>query len=485
MNTQKLYRFFFYLICLTLALMLTVGTANASPIQQTTTDFAAIDAYVKEQMEDLGIPGMALGIVQDGQIAHLQGFGVADSSGRAVTPQTPFYIGSVTKSFTALAVMQLVEEGKIDLDAPVQTYLPWFTLADKEASAKITVRHLLNQTSGMSEKDGNRFWADQQELEGAVRELNNIQLTHPVGTTYQYNNYNYIVAGLIVEVVSGQSYEDYVTEHLFEPLDMKHSYASRELALADGLSDGHNMMFGRAFKDERVRPPAALPSGFLIASVEDVSHFAIAQLNEGRYGDATILSPQGITEMHTPAVSKGGESYWAIGWDTVTIDERSIVYRLGDTGHFHADLFLLPDRDVGFSLLSNASGFEQTEQIDQIALGVLNMLNNKPAVPVFANFMNSFLYWFILLTPILQILGIILAWRKHQSIRGWGVFLTVILNLALFFLLLGFSQLIPFPLPSMLVMYPELGYGLVAVAVIGIGWCVIFTAMSLMGRRAK
>jgi CubicO group peptidase (beta-lactamase class C family) len=184
-NVFKEYRIFFVLVCLTLVLALTIGNVNASRAHQSETDFAAIDAYVTEQMNDLGIPGMALGIVQDGQIAHLQGFGVADSSGRAVTPQTPFYIGSVTKSFTALAVMQLVEAGKVDLDAPVQTYLPWFELADKEASAKITVRNLLNQVSGFSTKDGNRFLPSQQGLEETVRGLNIIQLTQPVGTLFQ------------------------------------------------------------------------------------------------------------------------------------------------------------------------------------------------------------------------------------------------------------------------------------------------------------
>ena len=122
----KGYRIFFALLGLTLMLAPAIGPASAGPTRQGKTDFAAIDAYITEQMKVLGIPGMALGVVQNGQVALLQGFGVADSSGRAVTPQTPFYIGSVTKSFTALAVMQLVEADKIDLDAPVQTYLPWF-----------------------------------------------------------------------------------------------------------------------------------------------------------------------------------------------------------------------------------------------------------------------------------------------------------------------------------------------------------------------
>ena len=116
--------------------------------------FTAIDAYIRRQMKDARIPGLALGIVHDGRPVHLRGFGRADDSGRAFTPQTPFFIGSNSKSFTALAVMQLAEAGKLDLDAPVRRYIPWFRVADPEASALITVRHLLNQTSGLTEGAG-------------------------------------------------------------------------------------------------------------------------------------------------------------------------------------------------------------------------------------------------------------------------------------------------------------------------------------------
>jgi len=108
MNAVKWHRVCLVLICLALLTMTSVGTVKADPALQGETDFAAIDAYVTEQMSNLRIPGMALGIVEGSQIAHLQGFGVADSTGRAVTPQTPFNLGSLTKSFTALAVMQLV-----------------------------------------------------------------------------------------------------------------------------------------------------------------------------------------------------------------------------------------------------------------------------------------------------------------------------------------------------------------------------------------
>ena len=485
MNTLKWYRRFFAPICLTLVLALNIGNVTASPALQGEPNFAAIDAYISTQQKDLGIPGMALGIVWDGQIAHLQGFGTADSSGRAVTPQTPFYLGSVTKSFTALAVMQLVEAGQVDLDAPVQTYLPWFELADKEASAKITVRNLLNQTSGISEKDGNRFWTSKQELEEKIRGLDTIQLTRPVGTTFQYSNLNYDIAGLIVEKISGQPYAEYISQHVFEPLDMRHSYASRAAALADGLAAGHHYMFGRVFGDEGAMPPAQLPSGFLIASAEDLTHYAMAQLNEGRYGEPSILSPQGIAELHAPAIlTKGGDPY-GMGWAISPWDGTSVVWHGGDSSRFLSQLYLLPERGSAIVLLSNASGYEQESQVHKMATGVLMMLYDKPSPgPVSLPFGTRFQYWALLLTPFLLIAGIVLVWRNRERGGIWLIILTAILNLAVVFAMFRLA-LNRITLPSMLVFHPELGYALIAIATIGIGWSVVYTAMSLRTRRSR
>ncbi|MGH9140335.1 MAG: serine hydrolase domain-containing protein [Thermoanaerobaculia bacterium] len=112
-------------------------------------NFSDIDRYVSQRMGSARIPGLAVAIVKGDRIVYLQGYGVADSSGRLVTAHTPFLIGSITKSFTALSTMQLVEAGKVDLDALVQRYVPWFRVADPQASARITVRHLLTMTSGL------------------------------------------------------------------------------------------------------------------------------------------------------------------------------------------------------------------------------------------------------------------------------------------------------------------------------------------------
>ena len=142
--------------------------ASAKPVTDSASYYDEIDAYVEQQMHRLKMPGVSLAIVEGDKIVHLRGFGQARPDGEAPTPQTPFFIGSLTKSFTALAVMQLVEAGKIDLDAPVQRYLPWFRVADPQASAQMTVRHLLNQTSGLPTSSGEIQLADFDNRPGAT-----------------------------------------------------------------------------------------------------------------------------------------------------------------------------------------------------------------------------------------------------------------------------------------------------------------------------
>ena len=149
LNTHR-----FVQVVIACILCLASSGALARPQAAASPEFAAIDAYVTARMEQLRIPGAAIGIVKDDQILYLRGFGIADPSGRPVTPRTPFRLASVSKTITALAIMQLVETGKIELDAPVQRYLPWFRVASGtsstvEGSVLITVRHLLYHTSGI------------------------------------------------------------------------------------------------------------------------------------------------------------------------------------------------------------------------------------------------------------------------------------------------------------------------------------------------
>src|SRR6266487_934513 len=232
-------------------------------------DIARIDAYISAQMQADHIPGVALGLVHNDQIVHVRGFGSADQGGRAVTPNTPFILASVSKSFTALATMQLVEAGKVALDAPVQRYLPWFRVADSVASARITVRHLLSQTSGLPASSCEPDPAT-MSLEQFVRGLGTVVLDRPVGSRYNYCNANYNVLGLIVQTVSGQPYGTYIEQHIFAPLQMHHSFALEQEARRDGLAQGHRWLFGVPAPFDYYEA-AAVPAGYLVSSAEDMT----------------------------------------------------------------------------------------------------------------------------------------------------------------------------------------------------------------------
>ncbi len=482
--------------------------AGQTGAERSGLDFAAIDAYVTEQMRDLKIPGVALGIVQGDRIVHVQGFGVADETGRPVTAQTPFRIGSITKSFTALAVMQLVETGNIELDAPVRRYLPWFRVSDERSSAQITVRHLLNQTSGLSTLSGNAYWDSQDGLEAIVRQLQTVELSQPVGAGFQYSNINYSIAGLIVETASGQPYADYMAQHIFSPLGMRHSHPAAAPAVADGLAMGHFYRMGRMVADAGPAPPAYLPAGFVSASVEDMSHYAIAHLNGGRYGNAVVLSVEGIAQLHHPAVPVEAmltgfkDTFYGMGWVIGPINDTPTIWHNGDTGRFHATLIMAPDRGLGVVLLANASGIEYLIAVDDMAKGVLSLLTGRPpsaSSPARTQF--RLIYWAILLMPVLLLIGIARGgqrWRRgdftalatqprtrRKQLRRilWMVIPNLVVAL---FLMFGVPRMTDLPLSAYQVLYPDAAYALIAGMAIGIVWSVVYTTMVLLaGRRSS
>lgn len=386
--------------------------------------YAEIDAYIEQQIHRLNIPGISLAIVEGDEIVHLRGFGHAHPGGEAPTPQTPFYIGSLTKSFTALAVMQLVEAGKVELDAPVQRYLPWFRVADAQASAQVTVRHLLNQTSGLPVSIGladlgnldNRLDATERQ----VRALSTLKLTRPVGARFEYTNTNYNVLGLIIEAASGETYPEYIRRHIFEPLDMRHSFTAKADAQRDGLATGHRYWFGQPFPTPDLSiPPGSLPSGQLIASAEDMAHYLLAHLNAGLFKDRNILSEAGIVELFRPAaeiIEMGLQiGYYGMGWINQEFHGTRIVSHSGIVPDFGAFMALVPGQKKGLVLLFNANHAMMKMTFDEVGLGAAQRLAGvPPSKQIFGA--APWVMRSMLLIPISQIAGVIATLRLLQ---GW------------------------------------------------------------------
>jgi CubicO group peptidase (beta-lactamase class C family) len=453
-------------------------------------DFAAIDRYVEKEMEATRLPGLALAIVKGDKIVHLKGFGEADSSGQKVTPQTPFVIGSTAKSFTALAIMQLVEEGKVDLDAPVQRSIPWFKLADEEASSRITVRHLLNQTSGLPAEIGTVYLLREdlspEALAKEVRALNNMELERPPGSSFEYNNMNYSVLGLIVQEVSGEPYEQYIEEHIFAPLKMENSFADYQEAKENGLAQGHRTWFGIPRPAEIFYNRAATPAGYLSSSAEDMAHYLIAQLNGGRYDGAQVLSPEGVDEMHQGAVSAnmmGERVSYGMGWGIRELNGVKTVSHSGGTLAYRADMILVPEGKWGVMVLENAANYTNGARAESIGEGVANLLVGRQPPPGASQMLIGL---FALVGVLgLQILGIVRSvvllrrWRARLDLRPqWKTRIALRVGLPLVLSLLwallslaGAPSVLQFPLKGLMLM--DFGQVLLFSGALALVWGIV------------
>ncbi len=481
-----------------LLLALPGAAAAAGPVRAAdgTPDFAAIDRYVKAEMDAQRIPGLALGIVQGGRIVHVQGFGTADPAGRAVTPQTPFFIGSVTKSFTALAIMQLREAGRVELDAPVQRYLPWWRVADADASARVTVRHLLYQVSGLSRATGRRYATSgvtaDSALEDRVRALGAAELTAPVGTTWQYSNANYWTLGMIVQAVSGQSYEAYVQQHIFDPLAMRNSFTSQSEAERHGLPTGHRYWFGHPVAVDLPYDRGGLGAGGLSASVEDMARYLSIYVNDGHYGATTLVSTDGAAELQRSGVPTGldGVSY-AMGWEVSRTNGIPTVSHDGSGFHSHANAIVIPDGKWGIVVMENAENspdeFFGSRRMTAIANGVTSLVTGggQPAPTTTSTSLRA-AYGVVLGVLALQIAAMAFSvrtlrrWRTAPQRRPTGVLrVGVRLGLPLllssvwvFIIVVGLPRTIGAPLPAVVMGLPDLGYLLVGSAALALGWGV-------------
>lgn len=328
---------------------------------------AFLDDFFAKAMEEYHIAGAAISVVKDGKLFFAKGYGYADLENKIpVDPeQTIFRIGSVGKVLTWTAVMQLVERGKLDLDADINTYLD-FHISDNYPKP-VTLRHLLTHTSGFEDRWFGSAVSDASDLlperEWLVSPM--WARVRPPGEAAGYSNYNAMLAGYIVAQVSGQTYEQYIQEHIFNPLGMAHSTARSQIPpdLHASASVGYTYADGvfQAFPDYTAQP-ALLPSGGHRVSVTDMARFMIAHLESGRYSDGSIPGARILEEstarqmqgtLYTPDPRLRGTTYGLFDWS-----EKG-QWTLGHSGYsppMHSELLLLPDQNLGVFVSYNSAG---------------------------------------------------------------------------------------------------------------------------------
>jgi len=333
--------------------------SNASAHALTAEDVAAyFDGMVPSEMERADIAGVVIVVVKDGQPLFERGYGLADvKAGRPVDPETTlFRPGSISKLFTWTAVMQLVEAGKIDLDADVNRYLD--VKVPPYDGKPITMRQLMTHSAGFADTSKDLFPPDLAHLKPLARmgEVPMPARIFPPGTTPAYSNYGASLAGYIVQRVSGERFEDYIARHIFAPLGMAHSTFEQPLpkAWSANMSKGYRTASGRPGPYELVQMP---PAGALATTGADLSRFMIAHLQDGEYQGQRILDAKTAQYMHSlqfqPAPGLPG---MALGFYQEPANGHRVIGHAGDTGLFHSDLHLYLDDHVGLYISLNSAG---------------------------------------------------------------------------------------------------------------------------------
>ncbi len=429
--------FIFICRCVSAAILLALSfpamlQADETKGQKNSVDiYKAVDAYLDRQLYRLNIPGTALAIVEGTEIAHFYNFGEAGPSGEKPALTTPFILGSLTKSITAMAIMQLAEAGKLTPDAPVQQYLPWFKTADAYASAKITVRHLLNHTSGLSMFSGMKHLAvfddSADACEQRIRELETFSPSRAPGEAFEYSDVNYNLLGLVIEAAGGERYDDYIEKHIFAPLGMVNSHTNQGDAVSDNMATGHTMRFGLTKPEPDLpRPTGSTPSGQLISSAGDMSRYMAAMLQGGAVNGTRVLSTESTAELVRPAVSAGSMGVdmgdYAMGWFIENGAGELRIWHDGMVPDFFSYMVLLPEQDRGLIFLVNANHMIVNYSLLDVSEAITDMLTNQPVETGDMGGVFRTLRLFLLLL-LLQIFGIVFTvsrvrrWRNNPERR--------------------------------------------------------------------
>lgn len=328
-----------------------------------------LDRYIADAREAWDVPGLAVAIVHDGKVVLAEGYGVRSlDAGGDVDANTLFAIASNSKAFTAAALAILVDEGKMSWDDRVQDHIPWFQVYDPWVSAEMRIRDLLSHRSGLGTYSGDLLWyGTPYDAEEVIRRARFVPQAGPFRASYGYSNLMFIAAGLVIEEVSGQSWQDFIRTRFLQPLRMDRTVVSTTaLSSTDNVATPHGDRGGELRTFQWYNWDAMAAAGGIISSVEDMTHWLQLQLNRGELGGRTYFSDDASRTMWTPHnnfyVSAGyQESYpsthfrgYGLGWSLMDYRGRMVASHGGGYDGMFSRVALVPDEGLGLVILTNS-----------------------------------------------------------------------------------------------------------------------------------
>jgi len=358
-----------------------------------------ITRMIAAAMQEHRVPGVAIGVHRDGE-EWIAGFGVTNvEHPLPVDADTLFQVGSTTKTLTALAVMRLVEQGRLQLDVPIRSYLPDLELATRELSERVTLEHLLSHSAGFDGDMLEDFGPGDDALARAVERMRELPSVTPLGRVWNYSNAGFALAGRVMEAVTGQSYERSLKDLVLEPLGMDHSFFFAADAITHTVAMGHKVTAAGPTVHRPWQLPRAInPAGGLISSVRDQLRYARFHLGDGRATDGSqVLSASTLLEMRRPRIEAGGgrAAFGGLGW----LIQRTpgVLAHGGSTLGQESSFVIVPEQEFAVTVLTNADrGVLLHQEIVKWALRNLVELDRVPVQserltgPVLATYVGQY-----------------------------------------------------------------------------------------------
>lgn len=327
-------------------------------------ELAGLDEYIERGMQDWDIPGLAIAVVKDDELIYAEGFGVKRlGEGDPVDENTLFGVASTTKAMTAAQLGMLVDEGRLDWDDPVTDYLPWFRLSEPWVTRNVTIRDLLTHQVGVGRLTGNRLrFMPSRERNDMLRFIEHHEFEQPFRSEYVYSNVMYTVAGQVVEAVTGQSWDAFMHERLFQPLGMETSNTSiHDFSEGDNTAWPHQEINGEVQPIPRRDFDVVGPSASVNTSVKEMAQWMRLNLGEpGVYEGERLLSEQVMQDKHSAQVSLSRSNPsgapitgYGLGWRLSDYRGYLTYQHGGAADGMNTSLALVPDKNLGVVVVSN------------------------------------------------------------------------------------------------------------------------------------
>ena len=451
--------------------------------------YASLNRYIIEEQAKTRMPAVSVALIESGGVVFLRGYGKANAKGDPVTANTTFQIASLSKSITALCILQLVEEELVALDVPVITYLPYFRTHDKSVSDTITLRHLLMHRSGLLTRYGNQYQTNQSRASNALQQLTNnlsdVRLSFLPGTAFEYSNANYGVLGDLLEQIEGRPFEDIVRLRVFEPLGMTNSYIQIPATKTVQEAAGFRRWFGFNVEQTFVAGRMNGPSGGVVSSAEDVGKYIAAMSNP-----ETDLISDRLREALFDSLPAWDNTDYGLGWGLNRTARGTFIFHEGLNSGFKSVAGFNADTGEGVVVLTNRS----SSLGDNFALSIMDAaMKEEPrqhlpsAVSVITLSGIAIVAFCMCVGAFWQMFRI---YAHRNKAHGKGP-LRRSLNLAFAIFLLGIAYILSVFVPSLnnvtlpviYLFYPDLAFCLGLGAIAAMVWGLLLGADLIYNKR--